>query len=340
MRIALVLLLTAACLAWVLWGLNPSHIVQALREVRWQWMVPMVLLQITVVHGLRTRRLQVLLDVPVRFGALFSINAVGNLAINVVPFRLGELVRPYLLMEQQKVPLGAAFAAIFVARLLDMTMLLALLTGVGLVVSLPPQGLVVGGVDVVAVGQRTGGVVTVGGLGFIAALVLVGEPVVQLVERLLPAHPVVERGLGFLRAFQRGFAGLVRQPLRFAEALLHSVLAWAATVVVVLTCMLAFDGIPHRLDVAATIWATTITGTIVVPTPGFVGAYEAFCLAALLLWDVPKAVGSTFAVVLHAGQLASTILLGSIFLLREGLSLRQIVASSQEVLQKEEIPLP
>ena len=68
------------------------------------------------------------------------------------------------------------------------------------------------------------------------------------------------------------------------------------------------------------------------PTPGFWGSYEAFCLAALLIFDVERSVGTTFAVVLHLTQFTFIVGLGSSYLLAEGLSLTGLVQRSRSQL--------
>ncbi|MCB9741066.1 MAG: flippase-like domain-containing protein [Alphaproteobacteria bacterium] len=331
LKIALVLLITAACLAWVLWGLDLSAFASTLAGARWIWLLPMALLQ-TGIHGARTRLMQLLIEPRVPYWPFFSLNAISNLAINVVPGRLGELVRPYLLLEQHEVPLGASFAAVFLARLIDVVMLLSLLLGVGLFVDLPAEGVVVAGVDVLRAGQRAFGAVAAGGVGFIVALVALGEPVIGLVARLLPAHPLADKLLEFLRGFVSGFRRLLREPARAAEAVTLSATAWGLTLGVVMMAAMAFDGVPRSLGAAATIWGVTIAGTIIAPTPGFFGSYEAFCVAALMLWGVGAELGSAFAIFLHLGQFAFTVLMGAVFLLWEGLSLSRLVEQSQAAL--------
>ena len=328
LKIALVLLLTAGCLLWVLWGIEPDAALANLKGVRWGMALPMVACFL-VAHGLRGYRLNALLDARVPFLDIYSVNAVGYLAINVVPFRLGEFVRPYLLLEQQDIPFGRSMAAIFAERLMDILALLTLLLGVTLLVDLPPQGIVVGEVDVVAAGQRLLGVVALGGAVFIAALLALGEPVIRLVGRLLPAAGPSEALLGFLRAFHEGLSGLMKHPGRFAQVVAHTVGIWVLTILAIWCVLLAFDGVPHSLSAAATTWTITITGMTVAPTPGFFGAFEAFCVAALMLWEVPKSLSGPFSVVMHLGQFGFAVVLGGVFLLREGLSLREVVDASR-----------
>ncbi len=326
LKLAAVLALTVACLVWVLWGLDLSEVGRALRQARWLWMVPMLVIYLAG-HAMRSYRLGLLLEHDVSFWGLVSVTSVGYLAINVVPLRLGEFVRPYLLLQKHQVPFGSSLAAIFVERLLDMSMLLGMLLLAGWVVDLPDTGVVVPslGVDVVSAGQRFTGAVSLVGLVGIAVLLASGARLLVLMERVPGARTLVP----LTAAFQRGLRSLVERPAQGAAAFGLSLLIWSTTVVAVTCVLQAFDGLPHTLGAGLTTWSVTLAGITVAPTPGFVGAYEAFCKASLLLWDVGADLAVTFSVVLHMGQFAFTVTAGGAFILLEGLDLRHLVAESR-----------
>ena len=65
-----------------------------------------------------------------------------------------------------------------------------------------------------------------------------------------------------------------------------------------------------------------------VPTAGFFGADELFCSAALGLWGVPESLAATFGVVLHLTQFGFIVVVGGVFLVLEGMSLRDLVVSA------------
>ncbi len=320
LKIGVVLVITALCLGLVLWDLDLSEAREALAAARWSYAVPMALLYLAA-HALRAWRLGLLLGQPVPYKRLFLIVSVGFLAINVIPLRLGELVRPYLLAEREGVPFGRGMAAIVLERLLDMAMLLCMLLGLTLVVELPAAGVVVQGVDVVRAGQRAAGVMVA--LGSVAGLgvVVVGEPAIALIERL----PLGAKIASFARRFREGFLALLARPLNAALALLLSVCIWALTIGAVGVVMAAFPGIPAGIGAAWSTWTITLAGMTALPTPGFFGSYEAFCAAALWLWGVDPDLGRTFALVLHIGQFGFTVVIGGGALLMEGLTLRALI---------------
>jgi uncharacterized protein (TIRG00374 family) len=149
LKIAAVLLVTVVCLVWVLWGVELEVVRQALASFRWVYVLPMMGLYFSA-HVVRCYRLQILMGTRLGLWPMLTINSIGFLAINVVPMRLGELVRPYLFLEKHDVPFGRSMAAIFVERLLDMVSLLVMLLLVGVVVDIPTGGVAVAGVDLVS----------------------------------------------------------------------------------------------------------------------------------------------------------------------------------------------
>ena len=309
----------------MLWNLDLQQARGALASARWSFLLPMFALY-GVVHALRALRLGMLLGQPVPYRRLFVITSIGFLAINVVPLRLGELVRPYLLAEREGVPFGRGLAAIVLERLLDMTMLLGLLVGLTLVVDLPSGGVVVQGVDVVQAGQRAAGVLVAAGGVVGVGVLLAGEPIFKLLERL-PLGPKIA---GLARRFREGFVALFSRPVQGLTLLVVSVVIWALTIGAVATVMNGFAGIPVGLGPAWSTWTITLAGMTALPTPGFFGSYEAFCVASLgLLWGVDRALATTFALVLHLGQFAFTLAIGGGAMLIEGLSLRALVRPAQ-----------
>lgn len=323
LKLAGVLGLTALFLGIALYGVDLEAAVQAVRGFSWPMLVPMVCCYLAS-HALRSWRLQLLLHgegAAPAYGRVFALNTVGFLAINVVPLRLGEMVRPYLLWEREGVPLGQALAAIVLERLLDLVMLLVMLVGVGFVVDLPPGGLVVEGIDLVSAGQRAvGGAVLVGILG--AATVTIGGPAVLAWVRRLPFGGPVAALAG---RFRGGLVALARRPLRLLLLVCISAGIWGLTLGGVGSVMAGFSGLPLSLDSVWLTWTATITGMTLIPTPGFFGAYELFCSRALWLFGVGTDLASAFAVTLHLGQFGFTLVLGGIFVVLEGLSLRDLV---------------
>ena len=324
-RLLLVGAITLVSMGWIVWHLDWGMAWQSLSQAAWIWFAPMMVAYL-LTHSLRTLRLWVLLGRQIDFMRVFAINTIGFLAINVIPLRLGEMVRPYLLFEREQHALGDALAAILLERLLDVLLLLIMLMGLTLWIELPVEGIQIQGVDVISATQKGAGVLlTVGLVGGTAAIIW-AERFAGAVKQLPKGQAIFD----FILRFRDGIGRLFTQPFQALFLLAVSASIWGSTIGAVACAMMAFDGIPVSLASAWSTWTITLCGMTAVPTPGFFGIYELSCAAALLLWDVEPNLATTFAVSLHIGQLIFTLVLGGLFLFLEGLSLRSLIRPAQE----------
>jgi uncharacterized membrane protein YbhN (UPF0104 family) len=319
LRVAATLLLTAACLAWVVNGLDAGVARETLRAMDLRWLLEAEALYLAV-HVIRVHRSRVLLARDLPLGRLFSLTNVGYLALHVVPFRLGEVVRPWLFHAREGVPLREGLAMVVAERLLDTLALLAMLLAVGGFVTLP-RGVVVQGVDVLQVGQRAAGVVVALGLAGLATVVVGGTRLDARLARL----PGAERVQPLLTALR----GMVADPARGLRALGWTVVVWTLTVLAVQRTLAGFAGLPHTAADALVTWALTLAGMTALPTPGFFGGYEAVAGAVVELLGGERSVARTFALLMHLSQFGFTVLLGLVALAWEGVRLGDVVSRSR-----------
>lgn len=329
LRLSVVGLITVLSLGWVLWDLDWSHAWVSITQANWWWFIPMMLAYL-LTHSLRSVRLWLLLGREIGFMRVFSVNTIGFLAINVIPLRLGEMVRPYLLVDREGCSTGEALAAILIERLLDMLMLLGMLLGLTLWIELPSAGILIQGVDVLSVTQRGLGVLVVIGILGGGFFIFGFEHISKHLSRL-PKGDLIS---SFALRFRDGLAQLFSHPRQALVLFVLSSLVWLVTIAAVACAMAAFEGIPVGLASAWSTWTITLCGMTAVPTPGFFGIYELCCSAALWIWGVEEDLAKTFAVTLHIGQFGFTLVMGGIFLFVEGLSLRSLVRPDLKSLQE------
>lgn len=321
LRLAALFAVTALCLALALRGIELDKAQAALAAASGPRLLA-VWGFYAVAHAIRVWRLGVLLDGAASFRRLLIVNSIGFLAINVMPLRLGEAVRPWLLVEREGVPLGRALLAVVVERLLDLLGLVGLLVGLGVFVELPASGLQVAGVDVVRAAQAGAAILGSAVASALLLIALAGPPLFRLLGRVPALGP---RLVAVAERFRSGLLDLARRPARAALLLAQTATVWLVTVGAVAACLSAFPGLPATLSAAWSTWAVTLSAMSAVPTAGFFGVYEAAATAALMLFGVDGSLARTFAVVLHLGQLGFTVLIGTLALLSAGLGLRDLV---------------
>jgi uncharacterized protein (TIRG00374 family) len=318
-------------LALALWGVDFTALARHLSEVKPLWILPMLVFY-TLAMAARTRRYQLLMGRDVTYAASFSVVSVSFLAINVIPFRLGEFVRPYLFAEKHNVPFGIGVAALVLERILDILALLFLMFWVGVFVELPGGQLMVGSMDLLVVGQRSMGtlalVLITGGLmmailgdslvtRFAGAVAMVSPAVSQRVQSI---------GLGV----SEGFRTLATRPKHALESLFWTAFIWFVTLLSFAAVMIGLSIDPVTSDLVVSSVVGTIIGMNVIPTPGFVGGFEAGCVASMLLFQVSRDLAGAFALLFHGLMFIHAAVLGVGCLVMEGWSLKQLVVESRK----------
>jgi hypothetical protein len=247
-------------------------------------------------HGgailLRSTRLAALLPAPPPAGTMAAVTGVGALAIALLPLRLGEGVRPVLL-ARRGVALADAVAAVVVERALDLAGLLGLLLVVGALAPLGP--VVVAGLDVLPAARATVLAAGAAGLAGLVAVAVVGPRVASALARTPLAF--VARPVAALAEAVRGVTAA-----RIGSAAGQTVVLWAVTVAEVLAALAAVPGAPVSVPAAAATWAACSAATTLVPSPGFVGPFEAGVAGAVVALGGAPEVGAAVGLSLHVVQ--------------------------------------
>ena len=104
----------------ILWQVNIQQIKEALKTADYAY-VPLAVLLTLLTNILRSYRWKYLLNPirPIGIVSVFSGVAIGYMANNVLPARLGELVRSYFLGQKEGLSKSSTLATIVVERLLD-----------------------------------------------------------------------------------------------------------------------------------------------------------------------------------------------------------------------------
>ena len=110
-QLALGLLLSALLIWLSVRTLDVGAAVRALAGANWLWFVPICLVTLLAFWIRAVRWGWLLKSVkPIGAGSLFSATMIGFMANNLLPARLGELVRPWALGTSEKVSRSSVFA--------------------------------------------------------------------------------------------------------------------------------------------------------------------------------------------------------------------------------------
>ncbi len=315
--------ISAALLYWSFRGTNWPDIVGNIRNARPGPILAGVMLA-TSTFVIRLFRWQLLLRAEdgskLPRLPLWHALAMGFMANNVLPFRMGEVVRTFAASKLSGVRFTAALASIGVERLFDALTVIALLA-IGLLGAKIPPDTVVGGVAI----QRiviVAGVVAVGGL--IAGALVVAFPLIteRIITRLIPSKPIAARLVGIVEGIRQGLS-VLRSPARFAGVIALSFAVWGVNSLSFTSMFPAF-GIDVDLSGALVMQGLIMFGVAVPAAPGYVGLFEAPIILVLGLYGIPRSLALTYALTYHITTFIPITLLGAWSLARTGLGLRQM----------------
>lgn len=318
LRIIAGLLISAGFLYLAFRGVHFREVGAALRTANYWWLIPAVsaIVASITLRAVRWR----LLFYPrrdLRLMSLFGSLNVGYLINDLLPLRLGEVVRAYLVSQLERVNAAHALSTVAVERVLDMLITLAFFTALLPFVDLPDGA------------SSKVGVITVIAVGALVVMLLAGamrertHALARIGTRRLPGRHA-ERAHGLLDAVLHGFAAL-SVPRVAAASVLYSVVIWALAALGLYFGMFAFD---LRLSPAAPLFVLALVSlAFVVPaSPGYVGVFHYAVVAALKAFDVDESVALSYAFIAHLIAFLPPMLLGAGYLWRAGISWDRIFA--------------
>ncbi len=243
---------------------------------------------------------------PLPLVPAWHATAIGFMANNVLPFRAGELIRPFAITRLAGVRFTSALSSIAVERIFDGLTITAMLTLALLSPGLAP-GVSVGGVSVRHIALVAGGV-SAGAL--VAALGVVAWPLAaeRAVRAIVPAHHLADRIVGLIEGVRQGLVAL-NSPSRVAGVVFWSVVLWLVNALSFYVGFAAF-GIDVTFIGALLLQGLVSFGVSVPSTPGYIGPFEAAIVAALALYAVGESRAFSFAIAYHVTTFVPITLLG------------------------------
>lgn len=252
-------------------------------------------------------------------GSLYSATMIGFMTNNLLPFRLGEFVRPWVLARRERCSASMALATIVVERVVDMLALLAIL-GITLLVH-PIRS----GSEAAKLTQAGAGVLIAITLGLTVLLVAL-ERMPGLSHRLiaglgqrLPEHQR-DRVTRALEHFIEGL-GLFHDLPRLLWVFLLSMILFGCFGVALQLSMEAF-GLHLPWYAGFLLLVITAIAIMAPAAPGYIGTMNLACVAGLALFGVTdRDLTNSFSWFYWAAQWLPVTAVGLLYLRREGLSL-------------------
>ncbi|MBN8548832.1 MAG: flippase-like domain-containing protein [Deltaproteobacteria bacterium] len=272
-----------------------------LRALRWRYLLP------------HTER------VPLR--VLFDGIMVGNFANYILPLRAGEFIRPFILSRESSHSFSTGLVSVVIERFFDLaTVLLSFAVMVFFIPEVPP------------IVQQGASALTVVA-GALLVFMLVGTLMPKTAERwidfgidFLPAkfRPGIKK---FCHDFIEG-AAVLGEKGRIWKVLALTAAVWLSSYLIMYLYLFVYAAPDH--PAAHSLWLALALGVVVAlavaapSAPGFIGVYQAGCIASFALFGISKEAGAAFAILTHVYQYLFFCLYGIYYLLHGNVSLADL----------------
>lgn len=304
-----------------------NKLLAAMREMDYRYLFPAVLFTF-ISYYFRAVRWRYLLMPMKRVGMkrLFSATIIGYMANNLLPARLGEFVRAYVLGVKEELDTSSVFATLVLDRLFDGFTVILILVITFFTVHLPlsmakvQHGLVVGGYVTLAF--------YVAVILFIIILKKQTVRTLNLTARILKPFPskLSEKTIPVLGSFIEGLR-LSTRPSDLFLLLSSSLVIWAFAVYA-LDMVLRSFGIFLPVTASMFIMVFLVFAVMIPASPGYVGTYHAACVYGLVAFDISMEKALSVALIAHGVNFFPVIVLGFYYLWREKISLSNVKTES------------
>lgn len=316
LRILVGLAISAGCIAALLTQIDVGLAGAALTRANPLWLLAaLAILAATMYTKIYRWRLLYYPTTGLRLRNLTSALFIGYMVLSLVPMRLGELVRAYLIGKTEPVAFAQSIGTILVEKVLDVATILLFLAGLAAFGLLP---------DLAVPGPALAALGLLSLAGLIALAALPREAVLALLARMQLHLPGSRRWnlVKLVGPFLDALAILRHRQLLPALAL-WSAINWGLSALVNYAVMQAFD-LP--LPVAAAIFQMVVInlGMVVPSAPGYVGVFEGLSVVALTPYGLDAAQALAYALALHTLVYGTFIVVGLWFVWRGGYRWRDL----------------
>ncbi len=335
--------ISVGLMTYLYYGIDFGELATALAQVNYWLLIPnVILVMVTMIFRAYRWQYMILPIKKVPFSRLFSITMIGFMANNVLPLRLGELVRAYSLSAREKVTKSASLATIFVERMVFDLLALLIIFAVVLIYSPLDLDKFSNVAEKIGMTPDTArylllAIISVGLLGLLLAFYLSRRSgrdsrIMKIILSILPisVRPSVEETVV---KFSSGME-FMRDRKCVSWVIFHTFMIWLVLGLSNYFILIAFFGTALPLT-ASFVILVIVSILITIPSsPGFVGVFHAGAIIALGLYPTitsDENMVKSCALVMHATQYIVITVVGFYYMRTEHLSFKQIELDAEQV---------
>ncbi len=257
----------------------------------------------------------------IKFQNLFGIMMIGFMVNNILPARIGEVTRAYMMGKKENISRSLSFGTIVLERVFDGFALLFIL-GISMIISPFPRW--VKGFGLIGL------LIFCFSLGFLVVLRIKRGFIVKKIEGLTA---LFHKGLGnkisyIMNRFIEGLASL--ESLKHLSLIvIYSIIS---QILLAVSFHILFFSFNFNLSFYTAYFIAVIVGlsSMIPSAPGYIGLFQSACVGGLLLFGVNKDVALSYSIIAHIVQYIPVTGIGLFYLINEHIPISSLVSQKRE----------
>jgi glycosyltransferase 2 family protein len=278
--------------------INFSGMPQVITSIQFQWLIPVLLWQIAnyIFRALRICKILAPIKI-ISLGGVFRINAVGFMAVALLPAHTGIILRAFLISKKEKISTTSTMGVIVVEKIFDIISAAALLLLLFLIST--PEIIAPGTLQVL----KDMGVVLI--ILVLVTLIILcfcfifndftHNFLVKTVGRFSKKTSIKIQN--YYQFFTLGLS-VIKDARQIVVVAACSVLVWVATIIYYY-CILKMLGVGVSIEIALLVTLALIISAAVPSAPGLIGTFHAAVVFALMAYGMTQEYALGVAVMHH-----------------------------------------
>ncbi|MEW6482665.1 MAG: lysylphosphatidylglycerol synthase transmembrane domain-containing protein [bacterium] len=249
------------------------------------------------------------------FNSLFGVMMIGFMVNNVLPARIGEFSRAYMMGRKENISKSLSFGTIVLERIFDGFALLFIL-GLSMLLSPFPKWVKAFGLISLFIFSLS--------MVFIVFLRIKREFMVKKIENLASIfHKGFSSRISYI--FDRFIDGLAS-----LENLKHTgliiIYSIISQIVLGIEFHLLFFSFGFNLAFYSPYFIASIVGlsSMIPSAPGYIGVFQSFCVGGLILFGINKDIALSYSIVCHIVQYIPVTAIGIFYFINENIPISKI----------------
>lgn len=283
------LILAVGAMWWALQGQPIGDVWSRIVNANW-WLLGGVGIIFTIQQILRAHRQMRIVRGTLpehKFSTSFYILCISFFFINILPLRMGEIMRPVLLLDKENMPMGSGLAVVFVERIIDLISAMVMAILVLALADIP----ILEGSSIANMRARSLWLLPLLFMGLFVPIFAT-----NFFRRLIDKSWMPAKILGLLNPFLHQLDTL-RSTGQLGWVLFETVIIWVISTAMYGLAAVAFGIVGIGFLEGMGILAFTMIGMAAPSAPGFAGTYEASYVGGLVFFGSTDA-GANFATAL------------------------------------------